>query len=98
MSARAGHPVVKLIAWLAVALGCALLVSWWSAGDVAAQDDEIGDVELGAQLYAQACAQCHASDGGGACRCIAAGRMRYSQERSFWPRGAVNGEPESCSA
>jgi ubiquinol-cytochrome c reductase cytochrome c subunit len=66
MSMRAGHPVIKLIAWLAVVSVCALLVSWWSAGDVAAQEDEIGDVELGAQLYAQACAQCHASDGGGA--------------------------------
>jgi ubiquinol-cytochrome c reductase cytochrome c subunit len=66
MRARAGHPVVKLVAWLAVVLGSAVLVAWWSAGDVAAQEDDIGDVELGAQLYAQACAQCHASDGSGA--------------------------------
>jgi hypothetical protein len=26
------------------------------------------------------------------------GRMRYSHERSLAPRGAVNGEPDSCSA
>ena len=31
-------------------------------------------------------------------RCIAAGRIRYVQERRLDPRGAVNAEPESCSA
>ena len=30
--------------------------------------------------------------------CFTEGRMRYIQERSLAPRGAVNGEPESCSA
>src|SRR3546814_7910723 len=30
--------------------------------------------------------------------CIAAGRIRYSQLRRFWPRGAVNAVPDSCSA
>ena len=29
---------------------------------------------------------------------LTVGRMRYSQERSLVVRGAVNGEPESCSA
>ena len=31
-------------------------------------------------------------------QCTTVGRMRYSQERSLVVRGAVNGEPESCSA
>ena len=30
--------------------------------------------------------------------CFTDGRIRYSQERSLLPRGAVNGEPDSCSA
>ena len=30
--------------------------------------------------------------------CMAAGRMRYSQERRLWPRGAVKAVPEICSA
>src|SRR6476620_4416776 len=30
--------------------------------------------------------------------CCTDGRMRYSQERSLAPRGAVKGEPDSCSA
>ncbi len=30
--------------------------------------------------------------------CRTDGRIRYSHERSLLPRGAVNGEPESCSA
>lgn len=30
--------------------------------------------------------------------CLTEGRMRYSHDRSFSPRGAVKGEPESCSA
>jgi hypothetical protein len=31
-------------------------------------------------------------------RCTAAGRIRYSQERRLWLRGAVNAVPEICSA
>ena len=30
--------------------------------------------------------------------CFTDGLIRYSHERSLLPRGAVNGEPESCSA
>src|ERR1700745_645986 len=30
--------------------------------------------------------------------CFTEGRMRYSQERSLVPRGAVKGEPDNCSA
>jgi hypothetical protein len=30
--------------------------------------------------------------------CSAAGRMRYSQERRLWLRGAVKAVPEICSA
>ncbi|MHC2466940.1 hypothetical protein ACVIHD_005952 [Bradyrhizobium embrapense] len=30
--------------------------------------------------------------------CRTDGRMRYSHERSLVPRGAVNGEPDNCSA
>ncbi len=31
-------------------------------------------------------------------RCCTVGRMRYSHDHSFEARGAVNGEPLSCSA
>jgi hypothetical protein len=30
--------------------------------------------------------------------CFTDGLIRYSQERSLLPRGAVNGEPDNCSA
>jgi len=30
--------------------------------------------------------------------CMAAGRIRYSQERRLWLRGAVNAVPDNCSA
>ncbi len=30
--------------------------------------------------------------------CLTDGRIRYSHERSLLPRGAVKGEPDSCSA
>lgn len=67
MSARAGHPVRNLVTWLALIIVCAALGLWWATGEVAAQESATaGDVELGGQLYAQACAQCHASDGSGA--------------------------------
>lgn len=56
----------NLIGWVVVIAAGAALMVWWSSGDVAAQESEpAGDVALGSQLYAQACAQCHASDGRG---------------------------------
>lgn len=68
MGARSARSVRNLLAWLTLLLGCLGVAMWWSADDVAAQEAEpmTGDVDLGGQLYAQACAQCHASDGGGA--------------------------------
>ena len=68
MGSRSGQPVRNVIAWLTLLLGCLGLALWWSTDDVAAQEAEPlgGDVDLGGQLYAQACAQCHASDGRGA--------------------------------
>jgi len=68
MGARAGRPLRSLLAWLTLLLVCLGVALWWSTDDVAAQETEPveGNVDLGGQLYAQACAQCHASDGGGA--------------------------------
>ncbi len=54
----------SLLGWFVVA-GAVFVGLWWASSDVAAQEP-IGDVALGSQLYAQACAQCHASDGSGA--------------------------------
>ncbi|MBW3603307.1 MAG: c-type cytochrome [Actinobacteria bacterium] len=56
----------SLIGWFVVVAAGVVLAVWWSPGDVSAQEaEELGDVALGSQLYAQACAQCHASDGRG---------------------------------
>lgn len=58
-----------LLGWLVVVASGIGVALWWAPGDVSAQvqpGDQIGDVALGSQLYAQACAQCHASDGSGA--------------------------------
>lgn len=68
MGAPSARSVRNLLGWLTLFLGCLGVALWWSADDVAAQEAEplTGDVDLGGQLYAQACAQCHASDGGGA--------------------------------
>lgn len=68
MRARSDRSVRNLLSWSALLLGCLGIALWWSADGVAAQEPEptTGDVDLGGQLYAQACAQCHASDGGGA--------------------------------
>jgi mono/diheme cytochrome c family protein len=68
MGARSGRPLRNLFAWLTLLLLGLGVALWWSTDDVAAQEAEPveGDVDLGGQLYAQACAQCHASDGGGA--------------------------------
>jgi ubiquinol-cytochrome c reductase cytochrome c subunit len=57
----------RLSAWFVVTGALIALVLWWDARDATAQEaDQIGDVALGGQLYAQQCAQCHASDGSGA--------------------------------
>lgn len=67
MGARSGRSVRNLLAWLIVTAAAGAIAFLWAPRDVAAQEaDTIGDVDLGGQLYAQACAQCHASDGGGA--------------------------------
>lgn len=56
-----------LRSWAVVIVACAALGVWWQARAADAQETQpAGDVELGAQLYAQHCAQCHASDGSGA--------------------------------
>lgn len=62
-SARPYRPVLGWIVVLGVALAIGLL---WQTRAAAAQAAAEGDVDLGGQLYAQHCAQCHASDGGGA--------------------------------
>ncbi|HSK98666.1 MAG TPA: c-type cytochrome [Euzebyales bacterium] len=65
---RASHQMRRRLAsWLVLIVGLLTLATWWGARDASAlQADQIGDVELGEQLYAQQCAQCHASDGSGA--------------------------------
>ena len=61
-----------VLAWLPVLLGAVLLSLWAARADAqtesAVPDDPaaVGDVELGSQLYALNCAQCHASNGLGA--------------------------------
>jgi ubiquinol-cytochrome c reductase cytochrome c subunit len=53
--------------WLVLIVGLAALATWWSVRGASAQEaEQVGDVALGGQLYAQYCAQCHASDGSGA--------------------------------
>lgn len=67
MSTRSDRSVRNLLAWVIVAAAVCAIAFLWAPRDVAAQETEaIGDVDLGGQLYAQACAQCHASDGSGA--------------------------------
>jgi ubiquinol-cytochrome c reductase cytochrome c subunit len=68
MGARSGRSVRNLVAWLALVASCVTIALWSTSERVAAQEAQPseGDVELGGQLYAQACAQCHASDGSGA--------------------------------
>jgi ubiquinol-cytochrome c reductase cytochrome c subunit len=57
----------RLASWSAVIVGVLALATWWGARDASAlQARQVGDVALGGQLYAQQCAQCHASDGTGA--------------------------------
>lgn len=59
--------VRTLGSWLVVLVVAAATALWWGPRGVAAQEaDVVGDVDLGGQLYAQHCAQCHASDGSGA--------------------------------
>lgn len=66
MSALPPRMYRSLIGWFVVLSAGTFAVLWWTSGDVAAQEAEpSGDVALGSQLYAQACAQCHASDGRG---------------------------------
>jgi ubiquinol-cytochrome c reductase cytochrome c subunit len=67
MSALSRRRIGNLLAWFAVIAGAVALTVAWGSDDVRAQESSpVGDVDLGGQLYAQACAQCHASDGGGA--------------------------------
>lgn len=67
MSALSRRKIRSLLAWFAVIAAAVALAAAWGPGDVLAQESaQVGDVDLGGQLYAQACAQCHASDGGGA--------------------------------
>jgi ubiquinol-cytochrome c reductase cytochrome c subunit len=57
----------RLGSWLVLVASVAAIATWWAARGASAQEaDQVGDVALGAQLYAQHCAQCHASDGRGA--------------------------------
>jgi ubiquinol-cytochrome c reductase cytochrome c subunit len=57
----------RLGSWLVLIAAVVAVATWWAARGVSAQEaNQIGDVELGARLYAQNCAQCHASDGRGA--------------------------------
>lgn len=59
----------RLGSWLVLIAAIIAVGVWWSAraaAQEASQDAaQIGDVDLGAQLYSQACAQCHAADGSG---------------------------------
>lgn len=66
MSALSRRKIRSLLAWFAV-IAAALTIAVVGGSDVSAQEQApAGDIDLGGQLYAQACAQCHASDGGGA--------------------------------
>jgi len=60
----------RLGSWVVLVAAVIALAAWWSARATAQESSEearqIGDVDLGAQLYSQACAQCHAADGSGA--------------------------------
>ena len=67
MSALSRRKIRSLLAWFAVVAAAIALAVTWGSDDVLAQESApSGDVDLGGQLYAQACAQCHASDGSGA--------------------------------
>ena len=56
----------RLGSWLVLVVGVAAVATWWDVRGVSAQEaPQVGDVALGGQLYAQHCAQCHASDGTG---------------------------------
>jgi ubiquinol-cytochrome c reductase cytochrome c subunit len=57
----------RLGSWIILVVGLASTVAWLNAREAFAQQaEQIGDVNLGGQLYAQHCAQCHAADGSGA--------------------------------
>lgn len=66
----ASHQVRRrLLSWLVVVIALGV-VALWSTTRASAQETvedptQEGDVELGAQLYSQNCAQCHAADGTG---------------------------------
>jgi ubiquinol-cytochrome c reductase cytochrome c subunit len=82
----------RLGSWLVLIAGVVALAFWWSAraGAQEASEqaaDQGGDVALGAQLYSQACAQCHAADGSGA---IVPGTDRRAP--------ALTGRPEITAA
>lgn len=67
MGAADGRAYRRLGSWVVLIVGVAIVAVWWSSrGAVAQEADELGNAELGAQLYALNCAQCHASDGSGA--------------------------------
>ena len=56
-----------LVSWIVLIAGVVAVALWWDASGASAQETQPeGDVDLGSQLYAQNCAQCHASDGSGA--------------------------------
>lgn len=56
----------RLGSWLVLFACVIALAVWWSAQEASANAaGQTGDVALGAQLYSQACAQCHAADGSG---------------------------------
>lgn len=69
MQTSSGRPRRAAAAWAAVTIGVLAAGLAWNAAMARAQEQPpelTGDVQLGAQLYAQQCAQCHASDGRGA--------------------------------
>ena len=73
----------RLGSWIVLVVGLASAVAWVNVRGAAAQEaEQIGDVNLGGRLYAQHCAQCHASDGGGA---IVPGTNRRAPELAGRP-------------
>ena len=81
----------KFGSWLVLIAAVVAVAVWWSAHATAQEASEdaaqIGDVELGAQLYSQACAQCHAADG--------SGRVVQGTDRRA---PALDGRPEVTAA
>lgn len=71
MTNAASHRVSRKVwSWLVV-LAALVALAVWSSARAAAQETaedpaQTGDFDLGAQLYSQNCAQCHAADGSGA--------------------------------